>query len=377
MKVKVNVRPTKAIVNLAAIAHNIRELKRHAGGNVLFMAVIKADAYGHGIVPVAKMAVASGADWLGVALLEEAVKLRRAGITSPILIFGIVPPEGGVAAVKYNISVAVCRLANVLELNKAAEEVGQKASVQIKVDTGMGRIGLQPENVLSFVESLATLKHIRIEGLFSHFSSADDKDKTYAYRQLERFKRVIASLDARGINIPIKHFAGSAATLDLPASYFDMVRPGISLYGIYPSNHVSKAIDLQPAMALKTQIIFIKDLSKGSPISYGNTYVTSKSSRIATLPIGYADGYPRLLSNQGEVLVCGRRVPVVGRVCMDMTMIDVSDAPGVEVGTEVILFGRQNGDEIFVDEIAYKAGTIAYEILCGITNRVPKVYEGK
>lgn len=370
-----NVRPTKAIVNLQAIAHNIRKLKQHVGSNILFMAVVKADAYGHGLVPVAKIAVAAGADWLGVALLKEALKLRQAGITNPILVFGIVPPQGYLAVIKYNISVAVCELESVLELNKTAKEVGEKASVHVKVDTGMGRIGLQPENVLSFAKCLTNLRHIRFEGLFSHFSSADDKDKTYAYCQLQRFKRVIASLDASGICVPIKHFAGSAAVLDLRESHFDMVRPGISLYGIYPSNHVSKVVDLQPAMTLKTQIVFIKDLPKGASISYGNTYVTLKNCRIATLPIGYADGYPRLLSNKGEVLVCGQRAPVVGRVCMDMTMIDVSCVPDVELGTEVLLFGRHNEDEIPVDDIACKAGTIAHEIICGISNRVPKVYE--
>lgn len=373
---KDSIRPTQAIVNLAAIAHNIRELKRHVGDNVLFMAVVKADAYGHGIVPVAKTAVASGADWLGVALLEEALELKQRGIAHPIFILGIVDPAGAESVVKNNISVAVCSLDSVLTLNKTAEEVGQNAFVHLKVDTGMGRIGLKPEDVLLFVEKLAALKHIQLEGLFSHFSNVDENDKTYAYRQLECFKDVIASLNAKGINIPIKHLAGSAATIDFPDSYFDMVRPGISLFGVYPSNNINRFVTLQPAMTLKTRIIFIKELPKNVPISYGNTYVTSKRSRIATLPIGYADGYPRMLSNQGEVLVCGRRVPVVGRVCMDMTMIDISDVPKAEVGSEVVLFGHQNLSRILVDEIAYKNMTIPHEIFCGITNRVPKFYRG-
>ena len=368
------IRPTQAIVNLKAIAHNIRTLKQHVGAGVLFMAVVKANAYGHGIIPVAKTAITAGADWLGVALAEEAIELRHAGITQPILVLGSVATKGADQLVKHSISATVTTLESVLAMNKAAEAAGRDIAVHIKVDTGMGRIGLHPRDVLSFAEKVASLKNICIEGIFSHFASADEKDQGYSYRQLDEFKDVLASLESGRIQIPLKHFAGSAATIELPESYFDMVRPGISLYGIYPSNEVDHSIDLQPAMVLKTKIAFLKEMPTGAFISYGRKFVTKQKTMIATLPIGYADGYPRVLSNQGEVLVCGKRAPVVGRVCMDMTMIDVTSIPQAQVGTDVVLFGKQNGAEILVDSIAHKSGTISHEILCGITNRVPRHY---
>ena len=368
------IRPTQAIVNLKAIAHNTLTLKHHVGAGVLFMAVVKANAYGHGIIPVAKTAIAAGADWLGVALAEEAIELRHAGVTHPILVLGAVAAEGANQLVQHSISATVTTLESVLAMNAAAEAAGCNISIHIKVDTGMGRIGLHPREVLSFVEKAASLKYIRVEGIFSHFASADEKDQGYSYRQLNEFKDVLASLEDRRIQIPLRHFAGSAATIELPESYFDMVRPGISLFGVYPSNEVDHSIDLQPAMTLKTKIAFLKEVPAGAFISYGRKFVTKQKTMIATLPVGYADGYPRLLTNQGEVLVCGKRAPVVGRVCMDMTMIDVTGIPQAMVGTDVVLFGRQNGAEILVDSIAHKSGTISHEIFCGITNRVPRHY---
>lgn len=368
------IRPTKVIVDLKVLANNIRTLNDRLAASTLFMAVVKADAYGHGIVPAAKTAIAECADWLGVALVEEGIKLRESGIQAPILVFGEVAPNGASLVVQNNIAAMVCSIESLHALNQAAEISGRQAVIHIKVDTGMGRIGLNPNNVLPFFEKVASFKNVRIEGLFSHFASADEKDKRFSYYQLDRFHNIIASLNARGIKIPLKHIAGSAATIDLPESHFDMARLGISLYGIYPSTEVDHSISLKPAMTLKTEITFLKDVPKGVPISYGRTFVTRRRSRIATLPIGYADGYPRLLSNQGEVLVFGKRVPLIGRVCMDMTMIDVTDIPQAQIGSEVVLFGRQNGAEIFVDEIAQKIGTISHEIICGITRRVPRQY---
>ncbi len=370
----VDIRPTRAIVNLGAIAFNIQSLKRHVGTGPAFMAVVKADGYGHGIVPVAKTALLAGADWLGVALLEEGIILREAGIRLPILVLGEALPNGAHQFFQHNITATVCSPESLLALDQAAEMSDRQAPVHIKVDTGMGRIGLSPRDVLPFVERALSLKNIRVEGLFSHFSSVDEKDKWFSYHQLDQFKNVVADLETRGIQIPMKHFAGSAATIDFPESYFDMVRPGISLYGVYPSSEVDHSVPLRPAMTMKTAIAFLKEVESGVTVSYGRTFETARKSRIATLPIGYADGYPRLLSNQGEVLVSGLRAPVVGRVCMDMTLIDVTDVPEANVGSEVVLFGKQNSAEILVDEIAEKAGTISHEILCGITRRVPKEY---
>ncbi len=370
----VGIRPTRAIVDLGAIAFNIKSLKAHVGKAPAFMAVVKADGYGHGLVPVAKTAVHAGADWLGVALLEEGITLREAGIKLPILVLGEALAEGADYFVRYDFTATVCSLRSLLALDQAAETINRKTPVHIKVDTGMGRIGLAPAEVLSFAERAMSMKNIRVEGLFSHFSSVDEEDKRFSYYQLEQFKDVVAALEIRGIQIPLKHFAGSAATIDFPESYFDMVRPGISLYGVFPSPEVDHSVPLRPAMTMKTAIAFIKDVPGGTFVSYGRTFETQRKSRIATLPLGYADGYPRLLSNQGEVLVYGLRAPVVGRVCMDMTLIDVTDIPEAKVGSEVVLFGKQNEAEILVDELAEKAGTISHEILCGITKRVPKEY---
>jgi len=368
------IRPTRAIVDLGAIAFNIQSLRKHVGSGPSFMAVVKADGYGHGIVPVAKTALLAGADWLGVALLEEGMALREAGIQSPILVLGEAIPKGASKFVQNNITATVCSPESLLALDQAAEMSDRQAIIHIKVDTGMGRIGLDPKDVLPFLERALSLRNIRVGGLFSHFASVDEKDKRFSYYQLDQFKHVIAALEGRGIEIPLKHFAGSAGTIDFPESYFDMVRPGISLYGVYPSSEVDHSLPLKPAMTMKTAITFLKEVDSGVAISYGRTYKTRRKSRIATLPVGYADGYPRLLSNCGEVLVSGRRAPVVGRVCMDMILTDVTDIPEATVGSEVVLFGRQNGGEILVDEIAEKAGTISHEILCGITKRVPKEY---
>jgi len=370
----VNIRPTKAVVDLGAIAFNIRSLRGHIGPGPRLMAVVKADAYGHGLIPVAKAAAKAGADWLGVALLEEAIALRRADVELPILVLGEALGDGADLYIQYDVRATVCSLDSLLALNRAAEQSDTKARVHVKVDTGMGRIGLSPDDVLPFIERAQSLKNIEIEGLFSHFASADEQDKAFSFEQLNRFKGVVSTLEGRGIQIPIKHFAGSAATIDIPESHFDMVRPGISIYGAYPSEEVDHSVPLKPAMTMKTAITFLKEVQKGTSISYGRTFITGKRSRIATLPVGYGDGYPRLLSNKGEVLVGGRRAPVVGRVCMDMTLVDASHVDEAEVGTDVVLFGRQGDAEIHVDEVAAKAGTISYEILCNITKRVPREY---
>jgi alanine racemase len=245
-----------------------------------------------------------------------------------------------------------------------------RINVHVKVDTGMGRIGVLPENALAFVRRVRRFKNLNLTGIFSHFSSADDADKAFAGRQLEIFNRVTREIEAAGIHIPKKHMANSAAILDLPESYLDLARPGIMIYGLYPSPHVSRSIKLRPAMTLRTRVSYIKSVPAGTPISYGCTFITQKETRVATLPVGYADGYSRLLSNQGTVLIKGQRAPLIGRVCMDMCLADVSGIKNVRVGDEVILFG----EELSVDEVASNMGTINYEVVCGVGKRVPRVY---
>lgn len=371
---KAVIRPTHAIVDLGAVAHNTRTLKDHMGPRVHLMAVVKADGYGHGAVPVAKTAISSGAEWLGVALVEEGVKLRRAGIGIPILVLGSTIPKAAEQVLRSHLTVSVFTWEVALAINQAAEACGRRAAIHVKVDTGMGRLGLNPRDVYPFVEKVGRLKNLFIEGIFSHFASADEAGKAFSLQQLSEFRSVTRYLEARKVRIPLYHMANSAGTIDLRDSHLDMVRPGISIYGLYPSQEVNHSLGLVPAMDLTTQIVFLRELPKGTSISYGRTFVTRRKSRIAILPIGYGDGYPRLLSNRGEVLVRGKRAPVVGRICMDMTMVDVTDIPQARVGDEVVLFGRQSGNEITVDEIAQKAQTINYEITCDITKRVPRRY---
>ncbi len=334
------------------------------------MAVVKADGYGHGAVEVSRTALESGADCLGVALPEEGAVLRQAGIDVPILVFSSIQPNEAYKIIASRLDQTLCSMELAQALDQQARQGAFPINVHVKVDTGMGRIGLQPEDVPAFIRDLQRLKGLHVMGIFTHFASADEADKTFSKRQIEIFDGLIRELELSDFKIPQKHMANSAAVLDLPESYYDLVRPGIMIYGLYPSATVSRSIELKPAMTLKTRISFLKTVPPATPISYGRTFVTQKETRVATLPVGYADGYSRLLSSQGEALVNGHRAPVIGRVCMDMCMIDVSQAGDVKPGDEVILFG----EELSVDEIAAKVGTINYEIVCAVGKRVPRVY---
>jgi len=375
---RLRIRPTRVEIDLNAIAHNIQAVRRKVGGEVKIMAVVKADGYGHGATEVANVALQSGAACLGVAIPEEGIELRSSGIKAPILIFGLTPPHEVQEVIKHDLSQTVSTKELAEALSIEAQELGKAAKVHVKVDTGMSRIGVPPEDALNFVKQISQLKAIQIEGIFTHFSVSDSisnaEDKTFTELQIDKFKQVVARLEENGIQIPIKHAANSAGVLNFPSSYFDMVRPGIMLYGLYYSREVAVAENLQPAMSFKTAIIHLKTVPPETSISYGRTFVTEKESIIATLPVGYADGYNRLLSNKGEVLVKGRRAPIVGRVCMDMTMIDVSHIPEVKMGDEVVLFGKQGDAEIPMDEIADKTNTIINEVACSIGKRVPRVY---
>jgi alanine racemase len=363
-------RSTKAVVDLGAIAYNVSEIRKRIGKKRDLMAVVKADGYGHGSVEVSRAVLKNGANCLGVATPEEGQQLREAGIDVPILVLGLIQPEEAYKVVDLDLEQAVCSLELAEALDQIASNAGIQINVHIKLDTGMGRIGVLPEDTLAFVRRMGRFKNLKMKGIFTHFSCADELDKTFAREQIEIFDDLVRDIEASGVKIPKKHLANSAAILDLPESYYDLVRPGIMIYGLYPSNEVSHAIELKPAMTFMTRVIFVKWVPSGRPISYGRTFTTQKETMVATLPVGYADGYSRLLSGRGEVLIKGRRVALMGRVCMDMCMVDISEIKDVQPGEEVILFGKG----LPVDEIAEKIGTINYEVVCAVGKRVPRVY---
>jgi len=368
--------PTWIEVNLDAIAQNVRNIKKLIGEKTELMAVVKGNAYGHDVLEVVPVVLNNGATRLAVARLEEGIFLRKAGITVPILILGLTLKQQAELLVSYSITPTVSEYEMIEELSKFAVKEERTAKVHLKVDTGMGRIGILPDHILDLVKKIKALKNIEIEGIFTHFSVADEKDKAYTEMQFKKFMDVLTVLENEGIRIPVKHVGNSAALLDLPHMCLDLVRPGISIYGLYPSREVQKTIKLIPAHTFKTRIAFLKELSAGQSISYGRTYTTNKERTVvASLPVGYADGYNRLLSNQGEVLIRGKRFPVIGRVCMDQTLIDVTNLPQAETGEEVVLWGKQEQEEIMVEEIAEKVGTINYEIVhMPDKKRVPKLF---
>jgi len=380
-----------AEIDLEAIAHNVCELRRCADPKAQVMAVVKANGYGHGAVEVARTALAHGAEWLGVARLPEAIPLREAGFGVPILVFGYTPPADAGFLIDFDLRQSVYSLAAAQAYSAAAAARGKRIRVHLKVDTGMGRLGLVPaalrgasdgdaagSEFIREVAAIAGLPGIEAEGIFTHFAASDSADKSYANRQLALFLDLLQTLRAHGLEFPLRHAANSAAVIELPESHLDLVRPGIALYGLKPSEEVNLAgISLQPAMALKTRIIHLKTVPAGTSISYGMTHRTSSPTVIATIPVGYADGYRRLLSSRGQMLVHGRRVPVVGRVCMDLTMLDVGAVPDVQMEDEVVIFGRQGNECLSADDLARELGTINYEIVCDLTARVPRVYQGK
>jgi len=348
---------------------------RRAGKRKI-LAVVKAQAYGHGAIRVSQHLLGLGADMLGVAFVEEGRELREGGIQAPVLVMGAIFPEQAEALVRLGLTPLVYNDTIAKALSDAARKHKKEVPVHVKVDTGMGRLGLVPEAAIDFIARIRKLDGIRIEGLMTHFADADLKDKQFASKQMDRFETLMKALAAQGITIPICHAANSAAVLDFDRAFFTMVRPGLMLYGYNPLEAAldGPRIDVRPVLSLVTRIAFLKRTPAGVPISYGRTFVTKRESLIATTPVGYADGYARGLSNRGEALVRGTRVPVAGRVCMDMTMLDVTDVPGVREGDDVVLIGAQGGERITAEDIATKTGTIPYEVLCGISSRVSRVY---
>ncbi|MCD6165878.1 alanine racemase [bacterium] len=367
-------RPTVAEINLSAIEFNLQQIKDKVAPAKI-MAVVKANAYGHGALEVSRKALETGASYLGVALLEEGVKLRSQGIRAPILVFGGFFPDEAEAFLQHGLEVTLYNEENLFALTAAAQKLNQKAKVHIKVDTGLGRVGVPWQKATSFVKRVWKTPEIEVIGLYTHLATADERDKTFANLQLTRFRSVIEQLGKEGINIPIKHAANSGAILDLPDSYFDMVRPGIIIYGYYPSLETSESLPLRPAMRLKSTILHVKEVSAGTSVSYGREFITPRTTRIVTIPVGYADGYNRLLSNRGEVIIRGKKYPVVGRVCMDQIMVDVGEDVDVEVGDEVVLWGQQGDVEISVYDLCRKLQTIPNEVCCWVSSRVPRVYE--
>jgi alanine racemase len=366
-------RPTWAEISLAAITHNCKTIRGVVGGNTSIMAVVKANAYGHGLIEVAALLNKLNIRYLGVATLDEALALRKRGVKLPVLILGSVLPHEAEVAVKNGITLTLCN-AELLRVLKNMAKKKLTPRVHIKVDTGMGRIGVWHKDALKFITDVKKAKNIEIEGIYTHFSVAGG-DKSFTRHQIECFNKILAGLEGMKISVPLKHAANSIACVAWKESHLNMVRPGLIIYGIYPKKNFSRIIKLKPAFSLKTKIAFLKNAPPGRPISYGRTYITPRKTKIASLPIGYADGYGRALSNKAEVLVRGRRAPVVGKITMDQTMIDVGHVKDVRVGDEVVLIGRQKDEEVKIERLARLAGTIPYEIVTGITGRVPRIYK--
>jgi alanine racemase len=369
-------RDTWAEVSLEAIKHNTEEFKKYIGECVGLMAVVKADGYGHGAVPVAKAAVEAGADYLAVAILDEAIELREAGITEPILVLGYTPTRSIRQAVIAGVDITVFSEEVLDEIILQSDALQKTVSIHLKIDTGMTRIGVQTrEEALVLATKAVASRFVVLKGIFTHFANADSEDPSYTQQQFERFRSITSYLDDNGISIPLKHCCNTAGTMNFPEMHLDMVRVGIGLYGLYPDVSLKEhPISLQQAMTLKTKIAWLKKVVKSQPISYGCTYTPSTKRIIATLPIGYADGLSRQLSNCGQFLVHGQKVLVAGRVCMDQTMIDVTSVPSYQQGDEVIIFGGNGEAFQSVDEIALLMGTINYEVVCLIGKRVPRIY---
>jgi len=364
--------PTTAEIDLQALDQNLAQAVFCARGRPI-LGVVKANAYGHGALPLARRLSIRGVQMLGVAFLNEGIELREGGITLPVLLLAGCFREEVAEVFEHRLIPVVYDQSVVEALGRVASSRGGVCPVHVKADTGMGRIGLREKEILSFVERAAATMGIRVEGVLSHFSEADIEDRSSASEQIRRMREIRQGLMDRGIQIPFYHMANSAAVMDLPAAHLDLVRPGLMLYGYSPFEKRSP-LALRPILGWFTRISALKRVPAGTPISYGRTFVTQRESLIATVPIGYADGYPRSLSNRGEMIVRGIRVPVVGRVCMDMLMLDVTEVPGLSAHERVTVLGEDGGESIFADELARRSGTIPYEILCGIGRRVARYY---
>ncbi len=372
-----------AEIDLSAIAHNVSRLRDLLGPRTQMMAVVKANAYGHGLLPVARRTLAAGADWLGVARFGEALALREAGISAPILVFGYTPPEHTRELLSNRLTQTVYTYDIARELSERAERQSSRLPVHVKVDTGMGRLGVvacgtdagSVREAAAEVRAIRDLPGLRVQGVYTHFATADHADRSYAVHQFSLFRELIRSLGSGDREPLIFHAANSAAAMAMPQTHMDLVRTGISIYGLCPSAAVDcRRVELIPAMTLKARIVSLKRVGAGFSVSYGATEQTGRPTTIATVSIGYADGYNRLFSSCGRMLVRGHSAPVVGRVCMDQTMLDVGHVPGVRVGDEALVFGRGQGEELSASELAEQLGTINYEVVSGVSARVARHY---
>jgi alanine racemase len=370
-----SLRPTWAEIDLSALKYNFNKARELAGKDTKILVAVKADAYGHGMPEVSRALVDFGVDYLGVATSDEAITLRRSGIKTSVLIFGAILKEEALPAISRDISLTVVSEEMARFLSLCAGRLNKRVNVHAKIDTGMGRLGVWHEEAVPFIKNIKRLKNVELEGIYTHLASADEEDKYFTSSQLLCFNKLIEKLENNNISILLKHAANSMGVLRFKGSHLNLVRPGLMIYGLYSNTKTPRPVELKPALSFKTRIVYLKEIPKGRPISYGRTYVTSRKTKVATLPVGYGDGYPRFLSNRAHVLVMGKRAPVIGRVCMDQTMVDVSNIDGVKIRDEVVLIGAQQGQVITTEELADIGDTISYEIVCGISKRVPRQYK--
>ena len=360
-------------IDLSAIRHNFRAIKALVGPSVKIMPVVKANAYGHGMIPVSKTLIEEGADFLAVSYLEEGIKLRKAGISIPIIILLGISPRDVERAFFYQLTPVIYTIELARAISDVAKEKKMDVPIYVKIDTGMGRLGVFYKEAIQFLNTLKGFPGLEIEGLTSHLAVAES-DPSFTKKQINRLKKIIKDVKNLGINLKYSHIANSAAAIQYKESYFQVIRPGLSIYGIYPDEALRKKISLKQAMSFKTRIIYLKRLPPRTGISYGHTFITNRETRVAVLPVGYDHGLPRRLSNKGDVLVKGMRSRILGTVCMHLTMIDITNIPGVDMEEEVVILGRQGNEVITAEEIAKKAGTISYDIVCSIGSRNPKKY---
>lgn len=366
-------RPTHLEVDLSRLAANYRQILAHVGRPV--MPILKANAYGHGLVRVGQLMASLGAPYLGVAYLEEGIRLRRAGVQTPILVLGGILGSQIPLFIEHDLTLTASSIDKLKAIDAAAAAAGRRARVHLKIDTGMERLGVHYYSAEGLLEASLAAAHVDVEGIFSHFANADAADLSHARLQLERFAEVLRFYDRRSLPTPTRHMANSAAIAALPESHLDMVRPGILMYGVFPSADVPKTVDVQPAMSWKTRVVYFKVVKPGHPVSYGSTWQSDHMVRVVTIPVGYGDGYPRRMSGSAEVLLHGRRYPVVGRICMDQIMVNI-EWDSAYNGDDVLLLGGDGDQRLTAEELAEWAGTVPYEILTGINTRVPRVYLG-
>jgi alanine racemase len=369
----VSQRPTRIRVDLDAISHNLRAIRDRV--QVPVMAIVKANAYGHGLVPVSRHLQAQGVDQLGVAFVEEGIALRQAGVTVPILVLGGMFGPQVAQYLEHDLEITVSSLAKLRQVEAAAEALGRKAVVHLKVDTGMERIGVHSYSCGPFIEAACRSRGCTIKGIYSHLACADDPESPMTAQQLERFHEACDHFERIGAPMPLRHLANSGGVLHFPDTWLDTVRPGIALFGVLPDASARLTLELRPALSLVSQVVYFKIVKAGHPVSYGATWAPARDSRVVTIPIGYGDGWPRALSSRGSVLIRGQRHPMVGRVCMDQFMVDLGSDGTAYNEDEVALIGHQGNEKISVEDVALSAGTIPYEILTGLNERIPRLYD--